>query len=52
MIEVNFTNEEFESKLRQLYKELTDDIKKTIEKKAFLLGGQPGAGKSGLTNIL
>ena len=52
MIKINFTNEEFESKLKQLYKELTDDIKKSVEKKAFLLGGQPGAGKSGLTNIL
>lgn len=52
MVKINFTNEEFESKLKQLYKELTDDIKKSVEKKAFLLGGQPGAGKSGLTNIL
>lgn len=48
----NFTNSEFEKSLQKLYKELTYKISKSAEKKAFLLGGQPGAGKSGMTTLL
>lgn len=48
----NFTNEEFEKKLRKIHKELTEGIEISSKKIAFLLGGQPGAGKSGMTALL
>ena len=48
----NFTKEEFEKKLNKIYKELTEDVEISSKKLAILLGGQPGAGKSGMTALL
>ncbi|WP_156285873.1 zeta toxin family protein [Oceanivirga salmonicida] len=48
----NFTNEEFEKIFNKIYFRLIKNVNKNIKKKAFILGGQPGAGKSGLTNII
>lgn len=48
----NYTDVEFKKKLEILSKELTYGIERPLEKKAFILGGQPGAGKSGITVLL
>lgn len=48
----NFTKEEFDKKLKKIYSELTEGIEISSKKLAFLLGGQPGAGKSGMTTLL
>lgn len=48
----NFTEKEFEIALKETIFELSNGKKPTEEKRAFLLGGQPGAGKSGMTGIL
>lgn len=48
----NFTKEEFDKKLDKIYKELTKDVEISQKKLSFLLGGQPGAGKSGMTALL
>lgn len=49
---VNFTEIEFEKIFNNLYKDYTEQIEITEGKKAYLLGGQPGAGKSGLIGLL
>lgn len=48
----NFTENEFKKAFEEIKARLTESIKIKEEKKAFLLGGQPGAGKSGLTALL
>lgn len=48
----NFTQKEFDIILKETIFELKMSKNPVNEKKAFLLGGQPGAGKSGLTSIL
>lgn len=47
-----FTEEEFQEVLEEIYLTYIKNINFTKNKKAFLLGGQPGAGKSGLTTFL
>lgn len=48
----NFTEIEFEKAYKKIKNRLIEGIKITDRKKAFLLGGQPGAGKSGMTALL
>lgn len=48
----NFIKKEFDKKLNKIYKELTKNVEISSKKLAFLLGGQPGAGKSGMTVLL
>ncbi len=48
----NFTDKEFAETLDNAYARLTNQAEKQSIKKAYLLGGQPGAGKSGLTRLL
>lgn len=47
-----FTEKEFQESLEEIYSTYTKGIEISNEKKAYLLGGQPGAGKSGLTTLL
>lgn len=47
-----YTESEFEKAYERIEKRLIENIKITKDKKAFILGGQPGAGKSGLTAII
>lgn len=47
-----FTEKEFQESLEEIYSTYIKGIKISDEKKAFLLGGQPGSGKSGLTALL
>ena len=48
----NFSEKEFEKALKKTLEELKMLKIPSKEKKAFLLGGQPGAGKSGMTILL
>lgn len=48
----NFEEDEFKEVFKEIYRDLIKNVSITGEKKAFLLGGQPGAGKSGLTALL
>ncbi len=48
----NYTDEEFEEIFEDIYLDLTQNVKKSKNKEAFILGGQPGAGKSGLTALI
>ena len=48
----NFSEKEFEKALNQTLEELKILKIPSKEKRAFLLGGQPGAGKSGMTILL
>lgn len=52
MNKANFTEEEFQEIFKEIHKDLIKNVTITGERKAFLLGGQPGAGKSGLTALL
>lgn len=44
----NFTQIEFNNKYEEIYKSAISGIKSEIHPKAYILGGQPGAGKSRL----
>ncbi len=46
------SKEEFEKEFYLIYTDIIEDIKICKNKKAFLLGGQPGAGKSGLISFI
>lgn len=48
----NYTDEEFKEIFEDIYLDLTKNINIDKNKKAFILGGQPGAGKSGLTALI
>lgn len=47
-----YTEIEFEKAYERIERRLIENISITKEKRAFILGGQPGAGKSGLTAVL
>ncbi len=48
----NLTEKEFHLSFNEIYIDIIEKKKKSINKKAFILGGQPGAGKSGLTRLI
>ena len=52
MIEKNYTNEELELVFQKILKMYMSSYSSSKNPKVFLLGGQPGAGKSGLENML
>ena len=52
MIEKNYTNEELELAFQKILKMYISSYSPSKNPKVFLLGGQPGAGKSGLENML
>ena len=52
MIEKNYTNEELELVFQKILKMYMSSYSPSKNPKVFLLGGQPGAGKSGLENML
>ena len=52
MIEKNYTNEELELVFQKILKLYMSSYSSSKNPKVFLLGGQPGAGKSGLENML
>ena len=52
MIEKNYTNEELELVFQKILKMYISSYSSSKNPKVFLLGGQPGAGKSGLENML
>ena len=52
MVEKNYTNEELELAFQKILKMYTSSYSPSKNPKVFLLGGQPGAGKSGLENML
>ncbi len=51
-IEKNYTDEEFQKAFQQILKFYKSRYSTQEKPKAFLLGGQPGAGKSGLENMI
>ena len=52
MVEKNYTNEELELAFQKILKMYISSYSPSKNPKVFLLGGQPGAGKSGLENML
>ena len=52
MVEKNYTNEELELVFQKILKMYMSSYSPSKNPKVFLLGGQPGAGKSGLENML
>ena len=52
MMEKNYTNEELELVFQKILKMYMSSYSSSKNPKVFLLGGQPGAGKSGLENML
>ena len=48
----NYTNEEFEKEARRIIKYLTAGKNQSDSPKAVLLGGQPGAGKTKLEELV
>ena len=52
MIEKNYINEELELVFQKILKMYMSSYSSSKNPKVFLLGGQPGAGKSGLENML
>ena len=52
MVEKNYTNEELELVFQKILKMYMSSYSSSKNPKVFLLGGQPGAGKSGLENML
>ena len=52
MIEKNYTNEELELVFQKILKMYMSSYSSSKNPKVFLLGGQPGAGKSGLENMI
>ena len=52
MVEKNYTNEELELAFQKILKMYTSSYSPSKNPKVFLLGGQPGAGKSGLENMI
>ena len=52
MVEKNYTNEELELAFQKILKMYMSSYSSSKNPKVFLLGGQPGAGKSGLENML
>ncbi|OFL29779.1 zeta-toxin [Fusobacterium sp. HMSC064B12] len=50
--EKNYTDEEFQKAFQQILKFYKSRYSTQKNPKAFLLGGQPGAGKSGLENMI
>ena len=50
--EKNYTDEEFQKAFRQILNYYKSRYSSQKNPKAFLLGGQPGAGKSGLENMI
>ena len=51
-MEKNYTNEELELVFQKILKMYMSSYSSSKNPKVFLLGGQPGAGKSGLENML
>ena len=51
-MEKNYTNEELELAFQKILKMYISSYSPSKNPKVFLLGGQPGAGKSGLENML
>lgn len=49
---VNFTEKQFENRVTDNLKELVQGKKAVESPTAFLLGGQPGSGKTGLRNVI
>lgn len=47
-----FSDEEFEKQFDKIWKEIISEIKVSENKSAYVLGGQPGAGKSSLINSI
>ena len=50
--EKNYTDEEFQKAFQQILKFYKSRYSSQENPKAFLLGGQPGAGKSALENMI
>ena len=48
----NYTDEEFEKEYKEILKYYKSLSKPSDNPKVFLLGGQPGAGKTGLENMI
>ena len=51
-IEKNYTNSELEFAFKKILKKYTQDYLPNDNPKVFLLGGQPGAGKTALENMI
>ena len=48
----NYTEDEFEKKFNEILSQKIEDVKVVEKPKAFILGGQPGAGKSTIIDML
>ena len=52
MTDGDFSKEAFEFALKKTYQEFIETLTPETKPKAFILGGQPGAGKTGLQKIM